>query len=98
MSVAGMANPPSRKPSSEPRPSYRTDRSNLLNYNTILSEHPNNIRTDAGLKQLASKWVGFRGKMLGSEGKDRMLLPFVAAKQDHQYSESGASSSAGGAR
>jgi hypothetical protein len=37
-------------------------------------------RFETGLKQLASKCVGFRAKMLGSEEKDRMLLRFVGAK------------------
>jgi hypothetical protein len=36
-------------------------------------------RFETGLKQLASKCIGFRGKMLGSEEKDRMLLRFVGA-------------------
>lgn len=35
-------------------------------------------RFETALRQLASKCVGFRGKMLNSEAKDRMLLEFVS--------------------
>jgi hypothetical protein len=34
-------------------------------------------RFETALKQLASKCIGFRGQMLSSEEKDRMLLRFV---------------------
>jgi hypothetical protein len=38
-------------------------------------------RFETGLKQLASKCVGFRAMMLGSEEKDRLLLRFMDARK-----------------